>query len=939
MFMVVIPNCIPKTNPYEMKCKLLILFTLISACSFAQKKTIDHTAYDQWKRLSENELSRTGKFVTYEINPHKGDGYLYVYNVETAQLDSFVRGKGATISFDESYLVFTIKPGYDTLRNCELQKVDKKKWPKDTLAVYVFATDSLMKLSGIKSHQCGKKNSWLTYLEEENKLPESGKKKRKRRNKKETEPVSEGTVLRVWHPASGITHAIKNVTDYSLSETGQYVAYTTNLDKEYAFNLLNTLTGETKSTAGRYTAIKTYAWSKRENELAFLTSIDTAKTDKQYNLYLYRMELAGEQLIVDSTDTAFPDGQSVSEHRRLSFSPDGRYLFFGGGSIPRADEKDTLLESEKPKLDLWHYKDGRLQPQQLKELKRDQSKTDLYVYVTANGNVSRLSNDTLEVSLPKELVGDYLKGVVTGAYELAYQWDMSGREDVYRIHIPDGNTELLKKAVRYNMELSPNGERFVYFDYDSGNYKSLEISSKDEKCLTCGLSDVTWTEDINGMPMDAEPVGALGWDRSGEKVYLRSRHDLYAYDFLWDTLNCSTNTMGRDGKIQFSPYYWDRDSAFVDLQNVFFIGLDERTKGSHVLVHRKEGFETAGYWDATVVQLARAKEGALVSIRKQTVTDYPELELTSEAFADFRTISNTNPQQDAYNWARVELVKWNSYDGQELEGLLYKPEDFDPNKNYPLLVYFYELYADKLHAHYAPKPTASIIYPTEYASAGYIVFIPDIRYKPGYPAQSAYNCIMSGTDKVLELVPNVDSSRMGLQGQSWGGYQTAQLITMTKRYAAAMAGAPVSNMFSAYGGIRWGSGINRQFQYEKTQSRIGKTIWEAPELYAENSPLFRLPEVETPLLIMHNDGDGAVPWYQGIELYTGMRRLGKPCWLLNYNDDDHNLMKDANRRDLSIRMRQFFDYYLNNQPAPLWLTEGIPALKKGEELRYELDQN
>jgi dipeptidyl aminopeptidase/acylaminoacyl peptidase len=255
-----------------------------------------------------------------------------------------------------------------------------------------------------------------------------------------------------------------------------------------------------------------------------------------------------------------------------------------------------------------------------------------------------------------------------------------------------------------------------------------------------------------------------------------------------------------------------------------------------------------------------------------------------------------------------------------------------------MLVYYYELYSDDFHNHYVPKPSASVIHPTEYASAGYIVFIPDIRYKAGYPAKSAFDCIMSGTDHVLKLVPAIDSKRMGLQGQSWGGYQTAQLITMTDRFAAAMAGAPVSNMFSAYGGIRWGSGVNRQFQYERTQSRIGKTIWEAPELYVENSPLFHLPKVKTPLLIMHNDEDGAVPWYQGIELYTGMRRLGKPCWMLNYNGDDHNLTKLANKIDLSIRMRQFFDHFLLDKPIPIWMSEGIPAIDKGKKLNYELDK-
>jgi dipeptidyl aminopeptidase/acylaminoacyl peptidase len=319
-----------------------------------------------------------------------------------------------------------------------------------------------------------------------------------------------------------------------------------------------------------------------------------------------------------------------------------------------------------------------------------------------------------------------------------------------------------------------------------------------------------------------------------------------------------------------------------------------------------------------------------------TVTDYPDLYTHNGDFVSPKRISTSNPQQDQYVWPTVELINWNTSKGIELEGLVYKPEDFDPSKSYPLIIYFYELYSDRLHQHYVPKSTASIVFPTEYTSAGYVVFIPDIRYESGYPARSAYDCIMSGTDAVLKKYSNIDSTRMGLQGQSWGGYQTAQLITMTNRYAAAMAGAPVSNMFSAYGGIRWGSGINRQFQYEKAQSRIGFTIWEKPELYIENSPLFHVPNIQTPLLMMHNDMDGAVPWYQGIEMFTAMKRLDKPVWMLNYNEDDHNLTKEANKLDLSIRMRQFFDYYLQGMAAPKWLELGVPAIEKGVDYGLEI---
>lgn len=395
-----------------------------------------------------------------------------------------------------------------------------------------------------------------------------------------------------------------------------------------------------------------------------------------------------------------------------------------------------------------------------------------------------------------------------------------------------------------------------------------------------------------------------------------------------------------DSNMVYNLQKMDWDSSYFTTTYCLLTKFDRKTKISEV--YRLKGqFPTVSYeliagsyHDYGGLKMDKA--GKRVVLQRNSNSDYPDLFASTNAGADIKRLSHTNPQQSEYNWSTVELINWTSYSGVPLQGLLYKPENFDTNQTYPLLVYYYELYSDEIHNHYAPKPTASIIFPTEYASAGYVVFIPDVRYKPGHPAEGAYDCILSGTDAVLKKYSNIDSKRMGLQGQSWGGYQTAQLITMTDRFAAAMAGAPVGNMFSAYGGIRWGSGVSRQFQYEHTQSRIGKTIWEAPELYIENSPIFHLTKVKTPLMIMHNDEDGAVPWYQGIELYTGLRRLQKPVWLLNYNGDDHNLMKNANRIDLSIRMRQFFDYYLLGKPAPLWLLNGIPAMDKGKKMYYEL---
>ena len=309
---------------------------------------------------------------------------------------------------------------------------------------------------------------------------------------------------------------------------------------------------------------------------------------------------------------------------------------------------------------------------------------------------------------------------------------------------------------------------------------------------------------------------------------------------------------------------------------------------------------------------------------------YASRDLTHET-----QLSTINPQQKNYNWFTAELMHWTTPQGHAATGVLYKPENFDPARQYPMVVYFYEKLSNNFYQYHAPAPTPSRLDIALFASNGYLVFTPDISYTIGEPGPSAVEYVNSGVE---ELKKNrwVDGAHIGLQGQSWGGYQVAYLITQTPMYAAAWAGAPVVNMTSAYGGIRWESGMSRQFQYERTQSRIGGTLWEKPEVYIRNSPLFSLPQVQTPVVIMANDADGAVPWYQGIEMFTDLRRLGKPVWLLQYNGEAHNLVKRENRKDISIRELQFFDHYLKGAPAPVWLEKGVPAVEKGRNWGLEV---
>jgi dipeptidyl aminopeptidase/acylaminoacyl peptidase len=257
---------------------------------------------------------------------------------------------------------------------------------------------------------------------------------------------------------------------------------------------------------------------------------------------------------------------------------------------------------------------------------------------------------------------------------------------------------------------------------------------------------------------------------------------------------------------------------------------------------------------------------------------------------------------------------------------LIKPGNYEAGKKYPVLVYYYRFFSNRLYDFNRVELTHRPCFPY-YASHGYAIFLPDIRFDVGNPGYSATKCLVPGVQKIIDMGV-ADPEAICLHGHSWSGYQTAFAITQTDIFACAIAGAPVSNMTSAYSGIRWGSGLARQFQYEKSQSRIGGSLWEARDKYIENSPVFFADRIETPLLIMFGDEDDAVPWYQGIELYLAMRRLGKDCIFLQYRKEPHHPKTYANKLDCTLRYKEYLDHYLKKEPAAEWISKGIPYTGK-----------
>jgi acetyl esterase/lipase len=545
--------------------------------------------------------------------------------------------------------------------------------------------------------------------------------------------------------------------------------------------------------------------------------------------------------------------------------------------------------------------------------------------------------------------GDRFVGVTDVGKRIASQWTGNTLKDIYAIDVNTGDRKLVKDNLFGQVYPSSTGKYIMWYDRKAKNYFVWDGAAT--KNITEKIKVPLYNEE-HDTPDEPFNYGVMGWHEGDSAVYVYDRYDVWKINIGAESVFNKITEDGRNLKVKHRYLRVDPDERTITArQRLHYNVINELDKSSGTLIvyPKEEGplvMGILGFYKQEV--FLKAKNSATYLYSKETFKSSLDLFITGwndngvGGVLDFVStqvvpgqLSSINPQQKDYNWGTAELFKWKAYNGKEATGIVYKPEDFDPKKKYPMIVYFYEKLSDGLYDYKEPAPIRSAVNVPFFVSRGYIIFMPDIAYKTGYPGQGAYDYIVSGT-RALVKKGFVDSTNMALQGHSWGGYQAAQVATMTKLYKAIWAGAPVANMTSAYGGIRWESGVNRQFQYEKTQSRIGGTLWEKRDLYLKNSPLFNLDKVTAPMVIMHNDADGAVPWYQGIELFTGLRRLGKKVWMFNYNGQGHGLTQRQDMRDYQIRMQQFFDWILKGDKPAKWITEGVPAVKKGKEWGLEV---
>ena len=959
----------------------------------AAKRPLTHQDYDSWRSIQAQQISRDGKFVAYAFMPQDGDGEIVLRNVASGTEWRAPRGYRPPVpppddpsinvaeilaaqarlvrplfTADSRFVVFSIEPTKSDLNKAKKDKKKPEEMPKNSLGIMDVSNGEVTRVERVKNFQVPEDGSgFIAYLHEpkaEEKKPtpassptpnptEGGPQPSPqptvevkpptpnetpaRTGSRDTKKKEYGSDLVLKNTVTGSEQIFNDVIDYTLSKDGKTLAFAVSARKEegngvYAVATSSEIAPVTLlSGKGKYLKL---TWDEEQTQLAFIAGRDDAGAKQpRFKVYHWTRDNAVPKgpatEVVSEMSQGFRKDFVVSEKANLSFSLDGSRLFLGAAFPPEPEKNpdEEIPADEKVLVDLWHWKDDYVQPIQKIRAEQERNKSYRAVYHLKDRKFVQLADETMENIVPSN-DGTYAIGSDNRAYRTMSDYS-PGLADYYLVNTATGARKPIVQKQRFPVSISPNAKFAVFFD--GKDWNSYSISNGQLTNLTRSLGAPFFDEE-NDTPSVPGPYGAPLWSKDDARVLLYDRYDMWQMAPTGSDAKNLTDGVGRKEKITFRYVRLDPKERWLDPSKPMLLRVEnDVTHDSGFYRDKIDGglpekllLEAKNFNNPT-----KARDADQLLLSASRFDEFPDLWITASAFKDLVKVSNGDTQRAAFNWGTAELVNFKNADGVPLQGLLMKPENFDPSRKYPMIVYIYEKLSQGVHTFRNPGPGTSIN-PTYYVSNGYLVFMPDIVYTIGYPGQSALKCVLPAIQSVVDK-GFVDENGIGIQGHSWGGYQIAYMVTQTNRFRAAAPGALVSNMTSAYSGIRWGTGLPRQFQYEQSQSRIGGNLWEYPMRFLENSPVFRADRVQTPLLMIHNDEDDAVPWYQGIEYYLALRRLGKQVYMFTYNGEKHGLRKRINQRDYTRRLQEFFDHFLKGTPAPEWMEKGIPYLKREKE--------
>jgi dipeptidyl aminopeptidase/acylaminoacyl peptidase len=766
--------------------------------------------------------------------------------------------------------------------------------------------------------------------------------------------------------ATGRDFNIGNVAEFAFDKSGRYLALVIDAPDKAGngVQLRDMETGVVSVLDSDKASYERLTWTREGDGLAVLKGTEDKRyTDKVYAVIGFTGFGAGrapQRVAYDpASDKSFPEGMSISPNRSPSWTEDLSALVFGIRTLKKSDAKPETAkpgeagadatakpdapaappapetpEDEKVDLVLWHHKDPRLQSQQQVQEQADKNFSYVSIYRVKESAFIRLADDSVRSVTPAPK-GKFAIGFDDREYERMGNLDGRRYRDVYVINMQTGDRKLALKKARFPGQPSVDGTKFFY--YEDGSYFVYDMASGQSANIT-KLVPASFIDTENDTNVVKPPRPALGWTSDGAALLLSDGWDIWQVPAAGGTaVNLTGN--GKKDAIRYRMIArFDPDEEGTDLSKTRYVSaFGEWTKkgGYAKLEPGKPGAQML-LWDDAGVGVQKARKADVYFVSKSTYKDPPDVHVADASLKPGRKLTSAADQVKAFTWSAGQmLVEYtftlNKARGpQKLQGSLSLPANYEKGKQYPMVVYIYERLTQG-HNQFA-TPTANGFNKSVYTSNGYAVLQPDITYALNDPGVSAVACITAAV-KAAIATGVVDPKRVGLQGHSWGGYQTAFTVTQTDLFAAAVAGAPLTNMVSMYSLIYKNSGGTNQAIFESSQGRFLGSYSDNWEAYVRNSPVNFAKNVRTPLIILHNDRDGAVDFTQGVEYYNTLRRLGKNVIMLEYVGENHGLVKPANRYDYTIRMKEFFDHHLKGAPAPAWMTDGVPRLEMEQHLK------
>ncbi len=906
----------------------LFLFIILCVPAFATAQGV--VSFDdvmKFEDIGSIALSDNGKWMAYEVWPDRGNGMVEVKSINGRNNYSIERGKSPKITPNGAWVgAFRKTP-------LEEQLNTKKDKPKQGLSLLSTNNGTSIAFDSVQSFIFSEDGNWLAIQHYQSKEVEDLKSKNKKL----------GTEVILRNLKSGVNFELSFVREMAFDSLSNYLAYsvvdTSNTKNgAYIFDLSDKESNAIDTIENGYYANLT--WDHDLQKFAFTkATYDTSFVESNASIHIWNAIENNLTTLLDADEGN--DGFVLRSNNNLTFTHDGNRLFFGfmDAEMANIDSKNTAQKDEKENvydienivedrgLDIWHGDDPRIKPNEKVSWKS--TKNHLYTAVyhfNKNEWIQLADHEMPDVSIAHNA------RVVLGSSQVPYMKEMTWEgffKDWYYVDLESGSRTLIGNKLSEGVHLSPGGKYAVF--YENKNWNMLDIKKGTTRNITKNMAVPFYNED-HDYPSRVPGYGVAGWVEGDRAVMINDKYDIWKFPTdLSKPINI-TDGAGREAKRIFRVERINkgRNEPFGNNEELLLTSYHDMKKnfGFYKANTARSGVKRLLEDDKKFTFVKKAEQANIILYKQEAYDEFPNIWTANNS--DFkRTKKLTHLHEDLHkkwNWGKAELIDWLSLDGKFIQGIVIKPDNYDPNKRYPIMTYYYRFFTDKLYDFNEPKTNHRPVF-AQYVSDDYVVFLPDIRFEVGRPGFSATKSLVPGIQKLIEL-GIADEDKLGLHGHSWSGYETAFMITQTTIFDAAVAGAPVGNMTSAYGGIRWGSGLARQFQYEKTQSRIGESLVEAPEKYIENSPVFFADKITTPLLIMHGDADGAVPWYQSIELYLAMRRYNKEVVFLQYHDEPHHLQKFSNKLDYAIRMKEYFDYYLKGEGEPEWIIKGEAYIGK-----------